>query len=313
MEYKTLNNGISMPMVGLGVYNISERKTQKVVEEAIATGYRSIDTAAMYYNEKGVGDAVHACGVPREALFITTKICDSCYTKEETLRTVDHSMKQLGLDYVDLMLIHWPVGNPTVMWRTLEELYHQGMFKAIGVSNFYPNTFPKIVNDAKVMPAVNQCETHVLYQQRKMLEYLKPYDTALEAWSPLAEGRNSIFENKTLLRIGEKYGKTSAQIALKFLIQNGIIIIPKTTHKERMVENINLFDFNLTKEDLREIRLLETILPGVVIGNGAVIAAGSVVTENVEPRTLVAGNPARLKKESNKVLAKVVIGMNNKN
>lgn len=258
MEYKTLNNGISMPMVGLGVYNISERKTQKVVEEAIATGYRSIDTAAMYYNEKGVGDAVRACGVPREALFITTKICDSCYTKEETLRTVDHSMKQLRLDYVDLMLIHWPVGNPTVMWRTLEELYHQGMFKAIGVSNFYPNTFPKIVNDAKVMPAVNQCETHVLYQQRKMLEYLKPYDTALEAWSPLAEGRHGIVKNKTLVTIGEKYGKTAAQIALKFLIQNGIIIIPKTTHKERMIENINLFDFTLAKEDLREIRLLDT-------------------------------------------------------
>ena len=247
-----------MPMVGLGVYNISERETQRVVEDAISVGYRSIDTAAMYYNEKGVGDAVRACGVPREELFITTKICDSCYTKEETLRTVDHSMKQLRLDYVDLMLIHWPVGNPTVMWHTLEELYHQGVFKAIGVSNFYPNTFPKIVNDAKVMPAVNQCETHVLYQQRKMLEYLRPYNTALEAWSPLAEGRSSIFKSKSLLRIGEIYGKTSAQIALKFLIQNGIIIIPKTTHKERMVENINLFDFTLTKEDFREIRMLDT-------------------------------------------------------
>ena len=247
-----------MPMVGLGVYNISERETQRVVEDAISAGYRSIDTAAMYYNEKGVGDAVRACGVPRDELFITTKICDSCYTKEETLRTVDHSIKQLGLDYVDLMLIHWPVGNPTVIWHTLEELYEQGMFKAIGISNFYPNTFPKIVDDAKVMPFVNQCETHVLYQQRKMLEYLKPYNVALEAWSPLAEGRYGIFKNPVLMRIGEKYGKTSAQIALKFLIQNGIIIIPKTTHKERMVENINLFDFTLSDDDLREIRLLDT-------------------------------------------------------
>ncbi|MBR1387725.1 MAG: aldo/keto reductase [Alloprevotella sp.] len=258
MEYKTLNNGLKMPMVGLGVYNISERETQRVVEDAISVGYRSIDTAAMYYNEKGVGDAVRACGVPREELFITTKICDSCYTKEETLRTVDHSMKQLGLDYVDLMLIHWPVGNPTIMWHTLEELNEQGMFKAIGISNFYPNTFPKIVDDAKVMPVVNQCETHVLYQQRKMLEYLKPYDTALEAWSPLAEGKHGIFENKSLLRIGEKYGKTSAQIALKFLIQNDIIIIPKTTHRERMIENINLFDFTLTDDDLQEICRLDT-------------------------------------------------------
>ena len=247
-----------MPMVGLGVYNISERETQRVVEDAISVGYRSIDTAAMYYNEKGVGDAVRACGVPREELFVTTKICDSCYTKEETMRTVDHSMKQLGLDYVDLMLIHWPVGNPTVIWHTLEELYKQGMFKAIGVSNFYPNTFPKIVDDAKVMPVVNQCETHVLYQQRKMMEYLKPYNVALEAWSPLAEGRHGIFKNPVLMGIGEQYGKTSAQVALKFLIQNGIIIIPKTTHKERMVENINLFDFTLTDEDLREIRLLDT-------------------------------------------------------
>ena len=257
MEYKTLNNGLKMPMVGLGVYNISERETQRAVEDAISVGYRSIDTAAMYYNEKGVGDAVRACGVLREDLFITTKICDSCFTKEETLRSVDHSMKLLGLDYVDLMLIHWPVGNPTIMWHTLEELYEQGLFKSIGVSNFYPNTFPKIVEDAKVIPVVNQCETHVLYQQRKMLEYLKPYDTALEAWSPLAEGRNSIFKNKSLLSIGEKYGKTSAQIALKFLIQNGIIIIPKTTHRERMIENINLFDFTLTDDDLQEIRLLD--------------------------------------------------------
>ena len=214
MEYKVLNNGLKMPMVGLGVYNISERETQRVVEDAVSVGYRSIDTAAMYYNEKGVGDAVRACGVPREELFITTKICDSCYTREETLRTARHSMKQLGLDYVDLMLIHWPV--------------------------------------------VNQCETHVLYQQRKMLEYLKPYNTALEAWSPLAEGKHGIFRNKSLLRIGEKYGKTSAQIALKFLIQNGIVIIPKTTHKERMMENINLFDFTLTDDDLQEIRLLDT-------------------------------------------------------
>ncbi|MBQ7279875.1 MAG: aldo/keto reductase [Bacteroidales bacterium] len=258
MEYKVLNNGLKMPMVGLGVYNISERETQRVVEEAIAVGYRSIDTAAMYYNERGVGDAVMACGVAREELFITTKICDACYTREETLRTVDHSMTQLGLDYVDLMLIHWPVGNPTVMWHTLEELYHQGVFKAIGVSNFYPNTLPKIVDDAEVMPVVNQCECHVLFQQREMLEYMKPYGTVLEAWSPLAEGRSGIVRSSVLRRIGEKYGKSSAQIALKFLIQNGIIIIPKTTHKERMQENISLFDFTLSDDDIREIRLLDT-------------------------------------------------------
>jgi diketogulonate reductase-like aldo/keto reductase len=258
MEYKTLNNGLKMPMVGLGVYNIPEKETQRVVEDALSVGYRSIDTAAMYENEKGVGDAVRACNVPREELFVTTKICEPCYTREETLRTVDRSMRQIGLDYVDLMLLHWPVENPAVMWHTLEELYAQGLFKAIGVSNFYPNTFPMIVKDTKIMPVVNQCEAHVLYQQRKMREYLKPYDVALEAWSPLAEGRSSIFKDKTLVGIGEKYGKTSAQIALKFLVQNDIIIIPKTTHKERMVENISLFGFTLTDDDLAAIRRMDT-------------------------------------------------------
>ena len=257
-KYKTLNNGLLMPMVGLGVYNISEKETQRVVEDAISVGYRSIDTAAMYYNEKGVGDAVRACGIQRDELFITTKICDACHTRDETLRSVGRSMKRLGLDYVDLMLIHWPVGNPAVMWHTLEELYGQGMFKSIGVSNFYPNTFPLIASGAKVMPVVNQCETHVFYQQRKMLEYLKPYDVAFEAWSPLAEGRHGIFKNPILCGIGEKYGKTAAQIALKFLIQNDVVIIPKTTHKERMAENIDLFDFELTDDDLRAIRRLDT-------------------------------------------------------
>ena len=258
MEYKTLNNGISMPMVGLGVYNISERKTQKVVEEAIATGYRSIDTAAYYDNEPGVGAAVRACGVPRESLSITTKTCDSCYTHDQTLRSIGHSMKELGLDYVDLMLLHWPMGNPKVMAQTLEELYKRCVFRAIGVSNFYPHTFSLIAEGAEVMPMVNQCETHVLYQQRKMMEYLKPYDVALEAWSPLAEGRHGIVKNKTLVTIGEKYGKTAAQVALRFLVQNGVIIIPKTTHLERMQENIDLFDFTLSDDDMKAIQRLDT-------------------------------------------------------
>lgn len=258
MEYKTLNNGVKMPMVGLGVYNISKRETQRVVEDAISVGYRHIDTAAMYYNERGVGDAVKHSGVPREDLFVTTKICDACYTEQETIRSVEHSMKELGLDYVDLMLIHWPVGRPKMMWRTLEKLYHDGLFRAIGVSNFYPNTFPEIVEGAEAMPVVNQCETHVFYQQRRMLDYLKPYDCQLEAWSPLAEGKHGIFKNQTLTSIGELYEKTAAQIALKFLVQKGIIIIPKTTHVERMKENIDLFDFTLSDEDIKQIELLDT-------------------------------------------------------
>ena len=258
MEYKILNNGIKMPILGIGVYEIPERETRRVVEDAISIGYRSIDTAAMYYNEKAVGEAVRSSGVPREELFVTTKICDSCYTGEDTLRSVDHSMKLLGLDYVDLMLIHWPVGNPVIMWKTLEELYQKGVFRSIGVSNFYPNTFPQIASMAKIMPVLNQCESHVFYQQRKMLEYLRAYNVELEAWSPLAEGRHGIFKNPTLTSIGEKYGKTAAQIALKFLIQNGIIVIPKTTHIERMKENIDLFDFTLSEDDLLEIKRLDT-------------------------------------------------------
>ena len=258
MEYKKLNNGIEMPMIGLGVYNIPERETQRVVEDAISVGYRSIDTAAMYFNERGVGDGVRSCGLVREELFVTTKICEPCYTREQTFRTVEHSMRELKLDYVDLMLLHWPVGNPVVMWQTLEELYRKGRFRAIGVSNFYPNTFPQIVNGAKVVPMVNQCEAHVLYQQRKMLEYLKTYGVELEAWSPLAEGKHGIFKNPTLVAIGEKNGKTAAQTALKFLVQNGIIVIPKTTHKERMQENIDLFDFTLSDDDLQAIHRLDT-------------------------------------------------------
>lgn len=246
-----------MPIVGLGVYDIPDKETQRVVEEAISVGYRSIDTAAMYHNERGVGDAVRACGVAREELFVTTKICEPCYTCDETMRTVEDSMNRLKLDYVDLMLLHWPVGNPTVMWKTLEKLYQERVFRAIGVSNFYPNTFPEIVEGAQVMPVVNQCEAHVLYQQRKMIAYLRPYNVALEAWSPLAEGKHGIFSNHVLMEIGLKYGKTAAQVALKFLVQNGIIVIPKTIHRSRMEENINLFDFTLSEDDLANIRRLD--------------------------------------------------------
>lgn len=258
IPYKKLNNGIAMPLLGLGVYNIGSRQTQRVVEEAFEEGYRSIDTAAMYENEEGVGAAVRATGIAREDLFITTKICEPCFTEKETLRAVELSMRKLGLEYADLMLLHWPVGDPTVMWRTLEDLYKQGLFRAIGVSNFYPNTFPLIADHAEVMPVVNQCECSVLYQQRKMLEYLKPYGVVLEAWSPLAEGRHGVATNPVLAKIGARYGKTAAQVALRFLVQNDIIIIPKTSHHVRMRENIALFDFELSENEMDEIRTLDT-------------------------------------------------------
>ena len=258
IPYNKLNNGVQMPMVGLGVYDISRSDTQRVVEEAFEEGYRSIDTAAMYENEDGVGAAVRATGIPREELFITTKICEPCFSEKETLRAVELSMRRLGLEYADLMLLHWPVGDPTVMWRTLEDLYRRGLFRAIGVSNFYPNTFPMIADRAEVLPVVNQCECSVLYQQRKMVEYLKPYDVVLEAWSPLAEGRHGVATNPVLAKIGARYGKSAAQIALKFLVQQGIVIIPKTSHRERMRENIGIFGFELSKNEMDEIRTLDT-------------------------------------------------------
>lgn len=258
MEHKTLNNGVQMPAIGLGVYNVPRRETQRVVEEAIGAGYRHIDTAAMYHNERGVGDAVRHSDVPREQLFVTTKICEPCHTVRETVRAAEQSMEELGLDYADLMLLHWPVGRPKVMWQALEGLYKSGLFRAIGVSNFYPGTFREIVEDAEVTPAVNQCETSVFYQQRRMREFLRPFGCALEAWSPLAEGRHGIFENPALTAIGGKYGKTAAQVALKFLLQQGIVIIPKTTHADRMRENIDLFDFTLSDDDMKEIKHLDT-------------------------------------------------------
>ncbi len=258
IPYNKLNNGVQMPMVGLGVYDIPNRDTQRVVEEAFEEGYRSIDTAAMYENEDGVGAAVRATGIPREELFITTKICEPCFSEKETLRAVELSMRKLGLEYADLMLLHWPVGDPTVMWHTLEDLYRRGLFRAIGVSNFYPNAFPMIADRAEVMPVVNQCECSVLYQQRKMVEYLKPYDVVLEAWSPLAEGRHGVATNPVLAKIGARYGKTAAQVALRFLVQNGIIIIPKTSHRVRMRENIGIFGFELSKNEMDEIRTLDT-------------------------------------------------------
>ncbi len=258
MEHKTLNNGVRMPMVGLGVYNVPERETRRVVEEAIGAGYRHIDTAAMYYNERGVGEAVRHSDVPREQLFVTTKICEPCLTVKETVRAAGRSMKELGLDYVDLMLLHWPTGRPKVMWQALEGLYKDGAFRAIGVSNFYPRAFREIAEDAEVPPAVNQCETNVFYQQRRMLEYLRPYRCALEAWSPLAEGKHDIFKNPVLAAVGGKYGKSAAQAALKFLVQQGIAVIPKTTRAGRMRENIGLFDFTLSDEDMKEIKRLDT-------------------------------------------------------
>ena len=258
MEYTKLNNGVSMPAAGLGVYNIPKRDTQRIAEEALETGCRLIDTAAYYGNEREVGAAVRASGVPRAEIFVTTKICDPCFTENDTLESVKRSMQELGLEYADLMLIHWPAGRPRVMWKTLEKLCRDGIFRAIGVSNFYPGTFSEIAKDAEILPAVNQLEASVLYQQRAMAEYLAPFKTALQAWSPLAEGRHGICSHPLLQAIGARHGKSAAQAALRYLLQLGIAVIPKSSHIERIRENLSLFDFALSAEELSQIRALDT-------------------------------------------------------
>jgi diketogulonate reductase-like aldo/keto reductase len=257
MEYVTLNNGVEMPVLGYGVYQVGQAECERCVLDAISTGYRSIDTAQSYFNEEAVGNAISKCGVARDELFITTKIWLSNYGYEKTAKSIDTSLARLKTDYVDLFLLHQPFGDVYGTYRALIEAQKDGKVRAIGVSNFYPDRLADIASFAGVMPQVNQIETHVFQQQIKAREVLKKYGVQAEAWAPLAEGRGEFFTNATLREIGAKYGKSIAQTALRFLIQSGIIVIPKSTHKERMAENFNIFDFTLSDEDIREIEKLD--------------------------------------------------------
>ena len=258
MEYVKLNNGVEMPILGYGVYQVTPEECERCVSDAIAAGYRSIDTAQAYYNEEGVGNAIRACGVPREELFITTKVWISNSGYERAKTSIDESLRKLRTDYVDLLLIHQPFGDYYGTYRAMEEAYKAGKTRAIGVSNFYPDRFVDLAEFFEVKPVVNQVETHVFNQQVKLLEIMKEYGTRVMSWGPFAEGRNDFFTNETLGTIGAKYGKSVAQVALRFLIQRGIIVIPKSTHRERMEENFNVFDFELTGEDMTAIGLLDT-------------------------------------------------------
>lgn len=257
MEYVTLNNGIKMPKLGYGVYQTPAEDTKRCVLEAIEVGYRSIDTAQAYGNEEGVGEALKECGLPREEFFITTKVWISNAGYEKAKASIEASLKALQTEYIDLLLIHQPFGDYYGTYHAMEEAYKAGKVRAIGVSNFGPDRYIDIENFSEIKPAVNQVETHVFQQQKEAKEYMKKYGCQIESWGPFAEGKKDIFNNPVLTKIGEKYKKTAAQVALRFLMQSDVVIIPKSTHKERMEQNFAIFDFELSADDMTEIEKLD--------------------------------------------------------
>lgn len=258
MEYVTLSNGVKMPKLGYGVYQTPPEETEKCVLDAIETGYRSIDTAQAYGNEEGVGSAVAKSGLQREEFFITTKVWITNAGYEKAKVSIEESLKKLKTDYIDLLLIHQPFGDYYGTYRAMEEAYRDGKVRAVGVSNFYPDRFLDIHHFAEIKPVVNQVETHVFQQQKTAKEYMEKNGAQIMSWGPFAEGKNDYFNNPVLKKIGEKYGKSVAQTALRFLLQSDVVVIPKSVHKNRMEENFNVFDFELSAEDMAEIEALDT-------------------------------------------------------
>lgn len=258
MEYVQLNNGLKMPILGYGVYQVTKEECERCVLDALKTGYRLIDTAQSYFNEEEVGNAIVKSGIPREEIFLTTKVWVEHYGYEETKKSIYESMRKLQTEYIDLMLLHQPFSDYYGAYRALEELYQEGILKAIGVSNFYPDRLVDIASFANIVPMVNQVETHVLNQQTEAKKWMDKYEVQIEAWAPFGEGRGGLFENPVLTKIGEKYGKTSAQVMLRWNIQRGVVVLPKSTHIERMEQNFNVFDFALSEEDMSVISALDT-------------------------------------------------------
>ena len=252
MKKITLNNGVEMPQLGYGVFQVSPEECERCVSDAISVGYRSIDTAQIYQNEESVGNAVKKSGIDRKEFFLTTKIWSSNFGYEKAKLSIDKSLEKLQTDYIDLLLIHQPINDYYGAYRAMEEAYKEGRIRAIGVSNFYADRYLDLAHFAEVKPAVNQVETHVFHQQRELQEIMKKHDTKLMSWGPLAEGKNDFFNNPVLKKIGEKYGKSVAQVALRYLFENDVILIPKSANKDRMAQNIDIFDFQLSAED-REI------------------------------------------------------------
>lgn len=258
MEFVTLNNGVKMPMEGFGVFQVPEAAVcEQAVSDALATGYRLIDTAAAYFNEEAVGAAIRKSDIPREELFITTKLWIQDASYEGAKKAFDTSLHKLGLDYLDLYLIHQPMSDYYGAWRAMEELYEEGKIRAIGVCNFYPDRLADLCANMKVLPAVNQVELHPFFAQTGALAAMKEAGVQPEAWGPMAEGKHGIFTHPVLTQIGGKYGKTAAQVALRWNTQRGVVVIPKSTHKERMEENLNIWDFTLTDEDMEAIGALD--------------------------------------------------------
>lgn len=258
METVTLSNGVKMPILGFGVFQIPDLgECERVVSEAIEVGYRLIDTAQAYGNEEAVGKAVQKSGLPREDFFITTKVWISNAGYEKAKASLDESLRKLQMDYIDLVLIHQPFGDYYGTWRALEEYYKAGKIRAIGVSNFYPDRLVDLASFNAILPMVNQVETHVFNQQIEVKKVSDEYGIQLESWGPFAEGKNDFFTNPILTTIGAKYGKSAAQVGLRYLIQRGIVVIPKTVHQERMRQNFDVFDFNLSDEDMAEILTLD--------------------------------------------------------
>lgn len=258
MDNIKLSNGVEMPQLGYGVYQVTPEECENCVMDAISVGYRMIDTAQAYHNEEAVGNAWKKSGVSRDQLFLVSKVWISNYGEGQTMKSIDESLRKLQTDYIDLMLLHQPYCDRYGAYRDLEKAYKAGKLRAIGVSNFFPDHLIDLASNMEIVPMVNQVETHVFNQQREARKYMDELGTRIMSWAPLAEGCNGLFNNSLLVQIGGKYGKTAAQVALRWLLQSGVIIIPKTTHKERMVENLNLFDFTLSDGDMKEIAALDT-------------------------------------------------------
>ena len=252
-----LNNDVEMPILGYGVFLVDPKECERCVTDAIDVGYRMIDTAQAYYNEEGVGAAIKKSGIKRDEFFLVTKVWITNSGEEKAAKSIDESLKKLQTDYVDLLLIHQPFGDYYGTYRAMEKAYKEGKTRAIGVSNFFPDRFVDLCNFVEIKPIVNQMETHVFQQEKTLRKYMDKYNTQLMSWSPMARGENNFFNNEVLKSIGQKYNKTAAQVALRFLTQENVIVIPKSTHKERMRENFEIFDFELSGDDMNTLRGLD--------------------------------------------------------
>ncbi|MEU3600442.1 aldo/keto reductase [Streptomyces sp. NPDC006798] len=259
MRYVTLNNGVEMPILGFGVYQIPAEDTERAVSEALAAGYRLLDTAAAYGNEEAVGRATRSSGIPREELFVTTKLwVQDAPAQDNTRRAFETSLTKLGLDYLDLYLMHQPFGDVYGQWRAMEALNREGLAKAIGVANFYPDRLIDLILNNEITPQVNQIETHPFFQRASYQDLMREHRVRMQSWGGFAEGRNALFTNPLLAGIGERYGKSVAQIVLRWLTQREVVAIPKSVRTERMAENIDVFDFRLTDEEMARIATLDT-------------------------------------------------------